>query len=572
MPPTASTSILRIIPSRRASNLIRPVVQSRHQSGSSESRPPTRPRQPRTDIASFAVGSDLLTPPIKAPPSRPIGAETHRPPVRPSSLPRPVLKANPYAGNYTISEADLGEPSDTAVITPVHPSSPLSSSTHAEKRHRRRPFAQRRSGGGPVEQKAQHVFNFPPNESVAIYPGYITYTNEGVTKTITSARLYDNCNCPRCRDKSTKQKSTTTLDAISQSTTPTYRKVRHKHTGKHGLLIDWSSQNQHATFYPTWVLRWITDPESFDRIHRTPSFTRQPWDAEALSRTQLRIPFSEMQSSLLQVLEQLQVFGLVVIEGVPTNPTTDQECMLRKTMGMIGEIRNTFYGETWDVKSVKQSKNVAYTDLDLGLHMDLLYFSSPPRFQALHCLRNRVNGGMSYFVDSFKVAYDLPAPLFETLQNHHIGYMYDNDNHYLRYQHPVIDPEFSLTNPHAAVNWSPPFRASTGPLPSAPKSPVLAASEETRIYNAVGEFEKRLADPKYRYQFTMREGDLVLFDNRRVLHARTSFRDKTEEERTQEGIELVEGEPTRWLKGCYLDGEVVWDKLAVLQRQAHDAR
>jgi hypothetical protein len=78
------------------------------------------------------------------------------------------------------------------------------------------------------------------------------------------------------------------------------------------------------------------------------------------------------REQLLAVLEQLQVYGIAIIQGVPTNPTSDKTCMLRKVAGWIGEIRNTFYGETWDVKSLNDSKNVAYTSLNLGLHMDLL--------------------------------------------------------------------------------------------------------------------------------------------------------------------------------------------------------
>lgn len=56
------------------------------------------------------------------------------------------------------------------------------------------------------------------------------------------------------------------------------------------------------------------------------------------------------------------------------------------------------------VRSLASSRNIAYTNLDLGLHMDLLYFQNPPRFQFLHMLRNQVRGGASIFVDSFKVA------------------------------------------------------------------------------------------------------------------------------------------------------------------------
>jgi hypothetical protein len=76
-----------------------------------------------------------------------------------------------------------------------------------------------------------------------------------------------------------------------------------------------------------------------------------------------------------------------------------------------------------------------------------------------------------------------------------------------------------------------------------------------------------LKESNREWEFTLEEGDLVLFDNRRVLHARRAFRDLTEAERLERGVEIIEGEPSRWLKGCYLDGEVVWDKLAILNRQ-----
>jgi hypothetical protein len=75
---------------------------------------------------------------------------------------------------------------------------------------------------------------------------------------------------------------------------------------------------------------------------------------------------------MLEMLRQAQVYGLVVVSGVPTERTSDKDCELRAFMEEIGEIRNTFYGQTWDVKSVVNSKNVAYTSQDLGLHMDLL--------------------------------------------------------------------------------------------------------------------------------------------------------------------------------------------------------
>lgn len=76
-------------------------------------------------------------------------------------------------------------------------------------------------------------------------------------------------------------------------------------------------------------------------------------------------------------------------------------------------------------------------------------------------------------------------------------------------------------------------------------SPTQVLKAEAEYYDALAKFEATVARPAGQFEFTMEEGDLAFFDNRRVLHARRSY-----------------GEGERWLKGCYLDGEVVWDKLA----------
>lgn len=126
---------------------------------------------------------------------------------------------------------------------------------------------------------------------------------------------------------------------------------------------------------------------------------------------------------------------------------------------------------------------------------------------------------------------------------------------------------------HTAVNWSPPFQAApvrvaahVGELnPPAHEDVAGRVRAEEKVYEAIQAFQAEIDDPKYRFEFTMREGDVVLFDNQRVLHARTAFRDKTLHEAENDGTEILEGEPTRWLKGCYLDGSTVWDKLSTLQ-------
>lgn len=81
-------------------------------------------------------------------------------------------------------------------------------------------------------------------------------------------------------------------------------------------------------------------------------------------------------TGLLTAITQLTQYGLLFVRNVPNDKTSDAECELRKLVEKFGEIRETFYGRTWDVRNVRQSRNVAYTNLDLGLHMDLLYVHS----------------------------------------------------------------------------------------------------------------------------------------------------------------------------------------------------
>jgi gamma-butyrobetaine dioxygenase len=58
-------------------------------------------------------------------------------------------------------------------------------------------------------------------------------------------------------------------------------------------------------------------------------------------------------------------------------------------------------------------------------------------------------------------------------------------------------------------------------------------------------------DPRFQLVYPFRPGDLVGFDNRRILHGRDAF----------------ESVGSRHLRGCYADHDDVYSKLRVLRRQ-----
>ncbi|OSX57434.1 hypothetical protein POSPLADRAFT_1061647 [Postia placenta MAD-698-R-SB12] len=357
--------------------------------------------------------------------------------------------------------------------------------------------------------------------------------------------LRDSCQCPNCVHPSTRQKLHRTSD-IPTDVRPQPGGVRLTDDVLH---ISWAPD--HQSHYPRDLIERYASSQNLRVFHKDVDAKR--WEVAGLkSSPDLFLPYSSIHtpSGLLSAITQLTQYGLLFVTDVPNDKTSNEECELRILAQRFGEIRETFYGQTWDVKNVRNSKNIAYTNIHLDLHMDLLYFQHPPRFQILHCLRNRVIGGTSVFVDALHAAERLretdPAA-FHILAETPVYFHYINDGHHLHHAHPTIE----LAGDRVAhINYSPPFQA---PLP---------LTTPAAFYLALERFVALLEDPAARYEYTLREGDVVLFDNRRVLHARTAFRERQEAESGD-----VVGKTNRWLKGCYLEADAVLDRGRVLREQ-----
>lgn len=147
---------------------------------------------------------------------------------------------------------------------------------------------------------------------------------------------------------------------------------------------------------------------------------------------------------------------------------------------------------------------------------------------------------------------------FQVLSSTPVAFHYINDGHHLHYAHPTIELANSAPSPTSQerainyINYSPPFQA-----------PLHLWTTPPTFYPALSRFTALLNDPENTYEYTLQEGDAVIFDNRRVLHARTAFRDKDSNE---SGAEF--GDTNRWLKGCYLEADAVLDRGRVLKTKA----
>jgi gamma-butyrobetaine dioxygenase len=194
--------------------------------------------------------------------------------------------------------------------------------------------------------------------------------------------------------------------------------------------------------------------------------------------------------------------------------------------------------------------NTSYTPQNLGLHMDLLYFANPPTIQLLHCLRNSVTGGSSIFTDSFHAAtrVRLGTPsLFSNLATFPVTFHYQNAGEHYHYTRPTVELEeysYRASRRIININWSPPFQA---PFEADIESPRLRA-----YLSSAKAFAKFIEAPESQFELILKPGECVIFNNRRVLHARRAFDPSSGE---------------RWLKGAYIDGDPFQSRLRVLSER-----
>jgi gamma-butyrobetaine dioxygenase len=225
--------------------------------------------------------------------------------------------------------------------------------------------------------------------------------------------------------------------------------------------------------------------------------------------------------------------GLAFLDGVPAAPGA-----ILEAAGAIGLIQQTNYGTLFDVRATPRAENLAYTDLGLGLHTDNPYRDPVPGFQVLHCLVAAPDGGDNLFADGFAIAAALRATdpdTFELLASTPVDFEYRSRDALLQSAQPLI--RLDSRGDCIAVHYN---SRSIAPLPAG--APGLAA-----FYAAYRRFAQLLREPQFQMTVRLAPGELVVFDNWRILHARTSFR------------------AARHLQGCYLTRDSVFSRSALLR-------
>jgi len=304
------------------------------------------------------------------------------------------------------------------------------------------------------------------------------------------------------------------------------------------VRIEWQSETPAAEFSTEWLAAHA--PE---RARDRPELRIEPWLEGArldVASDFAWIAYADLQldaPALLDWLTRLTQQGIAFVRGVPAEPGA-----LLGLAARIGRVCETNYGVAFDVRSVPQPENLAYSDAGLGLHTDNPYREPVPGFQALHALVTSPAGGDSLFADGFALAQQLRATApdaFALLSRTAVPFAYRSKDADLYAERPLI--QLSCEGEVSAVHYN---NRSIAPL-------ALPARETREFYAAYRRLAQLLREARFQASYRLRDGELVVFDNQRILHGRTPF---------------SSGVHPRHLRGCYLTRDSVYSKTALLRR------
>lgn len=358
--------------------------------------------------------------------------------------------------------------------------------------------------------------------------------------------LRDNCSCPKCIHPDSKQKLVDSV-ALDYNVRPVSMEV----SPDGSLEVTWSdSTGTHQSSYePLWLYRnarsYMLNPDTSEPHSPLPCEVH--WDRVSIWKSFPEVSYKEFMNTddgLYRWLDCMHKFGVVVLRGAPT-----EKGEILNAVRRVAYVKSTIWGDTFDVvcEPIQTDPgHLAYTGMYLEHHTDMNYRENSPGLQMLHCLKamdiKEDVGGKSFFVDGFMVANWLrenhPAA-FHILSSTPV--VFSIFSHNMRYSQtkPVI-----CVNKEGNVSEIHYNNRTLAPVQMAPH--LVSA-----FYHALKEFAMKMRDPNSELCFNMVPGDLVAFNNRRVLHGRTSF-DPTK--------------VTRHLQGCYADIDEVFTKYRAMRK------
>lgn len=357
---------------------------------------------------------------------------------------------------------------------------------------------------------------------------------DGETSRLDAMWLRDHCQMPASRNTDNGQRLLNVIDIPDDLIIAGVEKIDDEQ-----ITVLFLPENHSSTFTTKWLrencycINKAIDDRSASR--------KVLWQSDSFNAGLPTGNYSEFASdsgSKARVLETFSNYGFAILTDVPC-----KSGQILEVISHFGVNRKTNYGELFEVRNEINPNNLAYSNLGLGCHTDNPYRDPVPTIQLLHCLRSSTEGGDSVLVDGFRAAEVLreeSAEHFAMLVENWINFRFSDAAADLVSRAPMIETDDLGDVIRVRYN-----NRSIASL-------KLPAEKIKPFYRAYRHFGGILERDSLKITFRLEPGHLMLFDNTRVLHARTAF--------------SAEGE--RHLQGAYADLDGLYSTLNLLIRTA----
>ncbi|WP_420548301.1 2-trimethylaminoethylphosphonate dioxygenase [Curvivirga sp.] len=270
------------------------------------------------------------------------------------------------------------------------------------------------------------------------------------------------------------------------------------------IKINFNAGDRQSSYPIEWLKTYAYD-------NQAPEKSYEIWGKD-LDLSVIYHDYTEVQKggqAMCDWLKSVRKYGFGIIQNVP-----QEEGMVLNILNSFGFVRETNYGKLFEVRTEENPNNLAFTPLGLNVHTDNPYRDPVPGLQALHCLESNNDGGESVFVDGYKVAELLrqEEPIyFDLLSSYHANFRFCDGKADLKNRATVIGVDNFGHFTHIRYN-----NRSAAPL-------NLPANVMEDYYTALLAYADMLHREEVEVLFKLKQGELVLFDNERVLHGRKGF-------------------------------------------------
>ena len=248
------------------------------------------------------------------------------------------------------------------------------------------------------------------------------------------------------------------------------------------------------------------------------------WDKQSINKAELEIKFDELEKNegFKNLLQTIKTYGFSIINNCPTEMKTVEDIANK-----IGYVRNSIFGDLWSFESNTEMADSAYTQEELRPHTDGTYNHDAPGLQLLLCCEYEAEGGESIMVDGFKIAQTLRenhGTSYNILSEIDIPGRYFGDGVELIAKRPV----FKFRNKKLIQVSFNNYDRGDFRLPN---------NKINDFYAAIRAFDKLANAKEMQWRQILKPGQLLIFNNWRVLHGRSEFSGK------------------RKMSGCYINKE-----------------